>query len=229
MNVTHVQLLQIDKDVPFGTDICCRLGSAACWNLDSLIRESALYEPHYLAWEMVRKGRNPFFENGTGFEGYFVGLCVAPEDALDRILDTGQHMLTSIARLYRFEPQFRSILIKTLTGEASDSQAMSEWATQLGASLARLRCNLIDNPQADAFQMDTYRLVSALPPIHYRKRDHTIRQCYMLDSCGEIDVARMVVGLSDLKSSEQEAWLVAQLVGKFGHPLVREFIRFSAN
>ncbi len=221
----QAHLLQIDKNVPFGTDICCWLRLAADWNWGNLVKASYRYEPNYLAWETVRKGRNPFFKNGTGFEGYFVGLCLTPEDALARILETAQQMLTSITRLYRFEPQFRSILIKTLDGEASNPRAMSEWTTQLGATLARLRCNLIRNPQADAFHTKIYDLVSRLPSINYIQNEHSIRQCYVIDSGYDPNVARMIVSMRDLKASEQDAWLIAESVGKFGHPLIREFMR----
>ncbi len=225
----HAPLLQMDKAVPFGEAICCRLRLVTDWNWIDLVRASYRHEPHYLAWETVRKGRNPFFENGTGFEGYFVGLCPTPEDALDRILETSQQMLTSITRLHRFEPRFRSTLIKTLVGEMGDLPAISEWAAQFGATLARLRCNLIRNPQSDAFHTEISRLVSRSPSMSYIKNAHSIRQCYQISSGHDPNAVRIVVSMSDLKASEQDAWLIAASVGKFGHPLVREFVRLSAN
>jgi hypothetical protein len=46
-------------------------------------------------------------------------------------------MLTSVLRLGRFDQRFEFILFKTLIGECSDPQAMSEWSAQPDARLRR--------------------------------------------------------------------------------------------
>lgn len=219
-------ILEIDKEVPFGDWIHFWLQVTHGTTLGTLIQRSDEYERPYLAWELVRKGKNPYFENGTGFEGYFVGVCNSAGEALQNLLKLGQDMLEHITRLHRYEYQFRSRLLKTLTGELNDPHAMSEWSAELGAELAKLRCNLLRNRQANAFQTDTYRTVRWLPRIDYVENDHTIRQHYRI-VYRSAPGARLVVAPGGLKPSEQEAWLVVQSVGKFGHPLVREFIRFD--
>ncbi len=222
------RVLKIESAVPFSTSIYWWLQAVREQSLDALIQASRHYDRSYLAWETVRMRRNPFFENDTGFEGYLVGLCSSPDEALDRILLVGQEMLNSIVRLYRSDYTFKSRLIKTLAGESYDPRAMEEWSIQFGAMLARLRCNLLQSAQAGDFHTETYRIVNDLPPITYHADEHDLRQAYVLESDDPQRAARLVIDLATLKPSQQDAWLVARSVGKFGHPLVREFTRYTA-
>lgn len=219
--------LLINSRVPFGETIFWWLRVAHEHDLEKLIDQSRNFNKPYLAWEMVRRRRNPYFQNGTGFEGYFIGIARTPEEALEQVLRIGEEMLISILRLHRFDAGFRSRLMRTLIDELGDADAITEWATQLGATLARLRCNLLDNREADRFQEGTYRLVSRLPEIEYVEDQYTLRQIYLLNTVemlpGEhFDTRRISVSLEGLPRAEQDAWMVARLVGKFGHPLVRQ-------
>ena len=144
----------------------------------ALMTQSHQYDRAYLAWETVRKRRNPYFTSGTGFEGYWVGICPSAEEALARILDICHAMLASIFRLYRFQINFRSRLMKTLSGELTDRICMLEWAAQFGATLGRLRCNLLYSPPTNLFQQQTYREIMFVPPIDYQEIDHLLCQTY---------------------------------------------------
>ncbi|MCC7449736.1 MAG: hypothetical protein IT324_20115 [Anaerolineae bacterium] len=221
--------LKVDSVVPFSDRIYWRLYLNNRQSPARLLEESHQYDYPYLAWETVRKRRNPFFEQGTGFEGYFVGICHSPDEMLARILSISRGMLVSIARLYRYEYSFQSKLRKTLNGESSDPKAMAEWSAQLGATLARLRCNLLHNQNADAFRDETYRIVSGLPPIDYHATDHALRQVYCVDTLHVPNTVKIIVNLQQLPDADQEAWQVAQAIGKFGHPLVREYLHYSSN
>jgi hypothetical protein len=216
--------MEINKEVPFGDWIQFRLRLTHEQRLDNLIELSKVYERHYLAWESVRKGGNPYFENGTGFEGYFVGACASPDEALEKMLTIGQKMLTNILHLHRFDGLFRSRLLKLLTDEQIDSRAMAEWSVELGAQLARLRSNLLYNRQANTFQTETYLAVGGLPQIEYVEDDHTINQHYII-ACRKVRHPRIVVYPEVLNSTERDAWLIMQSVGKLGHPLVRQFMK----
>ncbi len=220
------KILKIDTCVPYGDSIYSWLHLIPESQVHTLIEDSHQADKHYLAWETVRKGRNPFFENGTGFEGYFVGSCASTDAVFAQILGVANGMLNSIARLYRYDYTFRSKLEKTLIGEAMDPKAMNEWSAQFGAAIARLRCNVYRNHQADQFHSETYRLVSWLPPIDYKQDDHEIRQLYVID-LPDSTYNKTIINAHALPAAEQEAWMVAQAIGKFGHPLVREFVRFS--
>ncbi len=221
--------LKIDTEVPFGDSIYYRLSIPQEQSSSILLAQSHQFDRSYLAWEIVRKTRNPYFLKGTGLEGYFIGICQSPEDTLRQILQVSQQVLTSIIRLYRYQYTFRTKLLKTLTGEGADLKAMSEWSAQLGYVLAKLRCNLFNNRQAEAFRTETYQVVKTLPPIDYRKGDHVVRQIYTIDSFDVTDVPRIIVSVDTLNPPDQDAWLVAESIGKFGHPLVREFIRHGDN
>lgn len=221
-------MTQTETEIPFSDPIYGWYRLIYGQSLESLINLSDRYERQYLAWEEVRKGRNPYFENGTGFEGYFVGMCTSPEEALSRILKIGQSMLTNLCNLHRYEARFQSRLLKVLTEDVIDITAMSEWSIELGAMLARLRCNLFQNRKAAAFQIETYQIVRYLPPIKYVEYANQIRQHYELTYRRSAS-SRLVVQSSQLTDADQNAWRVVQSIGKFGHPLVREFMVLSTN
>jgi hypothetical protein len=214
---------KIYNQVPFGRSL---YGWLCIHNLHlcKLVRRDDM-EDRYLAWETVRKNLNPFFYTGTGFEGYLVGRCSEPEAALETILAINQHILDSIAQLYRFEYNFRSRLMKTLLREDSDPASIHIWSGCLGAELGRLRAQILGNFEAQAFQRKTYSIITTLPPIIYHEIDNDVAQTYAIgDDPFLPKKAKMVITLPMLKASQQDAWLVAQNIGEFGHPLVRKFL-----
>lgn len=187
-------------------------------------------EKRYLAWETVRLKTNPYFNKGTGFEGYLIGSCQTPTAALDMILSISQHLLDSIAQLYRFQASFQSRLMKTLTEESADTESIHIWSAYLGAELGRLRIQIPHNKVALLFQSQTYAIEANLPPIAYQIRDTTLIQTY---SVGYIDnpvavispsLAKLDVSENMLNPSQQTAWRVATHIGRFGHPLVRTYL-----
>lgn len=221
--MTAEPLLKIENQVPYGAPIYGWIHVDDI-PLDTVVKPSRQYERPFLAWETVRKIRNPFFDNGTGFEGYFVGFCQSSDEALAKLLNVCQDMLLNVNRLHRMDYTFRSRLMKTLTGESCDYKAMYEWSAQLGAALAKLRCNVRQNRRTERFQTETYYIVNRLPMIAYHEEDRTIEQQYMIGFC-TAPGSRAHITFQSLKPSDQDAWLVAQLIGRFGHPLVRQFLR----
>jgi hypothetical protein len=215
------EIITVESEVPFGQVLYDRLHLNRL-NLDNVVRHDRI-EEHYLAWETVRKQTNPFFLKGTGFEGYLIGRCTTPEAALEVILTINQHILDAIARLYRFEYGFRSRLMKTLTRDASDPAAIYLWSTYLGAELGRLRAQIVSSKEAQAFQKQTYRIVDELPPMVYHQLAHSVIQNYAV---GGENGARFKLDISPymLKPCQQDAWMVAQNIGEFGHPLVRKVL-----
>ncbi len=221
--MTAEPLLKIENQIPYATPIYWWIHIDDI-PLDAVVKPSRQYERPFLAWETVRKIRNPFFDNGTGFEGYFVGFCQSSDEALVRLLGLSQSILENICRLHRMDYTFKSRLMKTLTGEMCDTKAMYEWSAQLGAALAQLRCNVRQNRRTETFQIETYYIVNRLPMIAYYQEDRTIEQRYMIGYC-HAPGSRAHITFHSLKPSQQEAWLVAQLIGRFGHPLVRQYLR----
>ena len=212
--------LRINNQVPFAASIS---GWLTLNQVDLPVLEaiSHQYDAHYLAWQTVRKERNPYFVNGTGFEGYFVGTCTTSDEALTRILAVGQGMLKSIVLLHRFEYRFHSRLMKTLVGEYCDFEALYEWNALFGAALARLHCQVMQDQKAAAFREETYRLVDPQPEIHYLIHTGTLEQEYYVPHDTSGSDHRILVTDGRLNTPDQDAWLVAQSVGRFGHPLVR--------
>jgi hypothetical protein len=213
---------QVDCPVPFGQLLYWwrRYGS---YPFNDLIKESRRYEAPFLSWEEVRKIRNPFFDEGTGFEGYFVGVCPGAEAALEAVIAANRAILRNIQRDFRLDYGFRNRMMRTLTGEISDPKAMYVWAAELGAAIARMRCNLQRNPEGDSFRIETYRIVRSLPEIRYQEDDTTIEQSYWLGS--RRPYQRITVSLDTLNPTDQDAWLVATSIGRFGHPLLRIYLR----
>lgn len=216
------EVIEVRSEVPFGRILYAAL-RLKDQPLDKLAQHGQM-ESHYLAWETVRKGTNPFFQKGTGFEGYLVGRCPNPEAALEAIIAANQHILDSITRLYRFEYQFRSRLMKTLTQDAADPEAIHVWSAHLGAELGKLRVLIFHNREAEAFQAHTYQIVRALPPMEYHAAAEAVTQTYRIGASSENGAGRLLVTLPMLKPSQQDAWLVAENIGEFGHPLVRQML-----
>lgn len=215
-------ITRIESQVPFGRT----LAAVLAWRqqqLNTVPRPAHLEKP-YLAWETVRCRQNPYFQKGTGFEGYLVGYCPTPEAALETVLQINQQLLDAIARLYRGQFGLQSRLMKTLTRERSDREAIAIWSAYLGAALGRLRSQMRGQPEAEAFRYRTYTLVDALPPIVYHQQPDNVTQTYVVGS-GETPAAdRLNITPQILKPGQQDAWLVAVNIGEFGHPLVRQFL-----
>jgi hypothetical protein len=194
-------------------------------SLESLVERSRRYERAYLAWEMVRKVRNPFFEEGTGFEGYFVGIHQSPDEMLARLLEIGHRLLTSNCRLYRHQFAFQSKLMKTLMGELNDPEAIDVWSTLLGATLGKLRCNVYVNHETYRFQNETYWTVNRLPLMCYAQRAHNIEQEYVLTDFKTGSISKPSLDLNLVNSSDHDAGRVVSAIGRFGHPLIREYLQ----
>ena len=216
-----INVMQVESEVPFGHTLYGWLYINDL-QLEKLIKHDQI-EKHYLAWESVRKEMNPYFQHGTGFEGYLIGRCAGPEAALEAILTINQNILEAIARLYRFQFNFRSRLMKTLTREVYDPEATHIWSAQLGTELGKLRVQILANRDAQQFRSQTYKIIRNLPPMVYHEVADDVTQTY---SIGAIDGKRPKerINLDMLKPDQQDAWLVATNIGEFGHPLVRKLL-----
>ena len=213
---------RINSEVPFGQVLAVTL------RINKIdLRREVNHDPvqrTYLAWETVRKESNPYFTLGTGFEGYFVGRCSVPETALDAILGMNQHILDAIARMYRYQYKFRSVLMKTLMREASDLGAIHVWSSYFGAELGRLRAQIFVEPEAQEFQRQTYRIINMLPRMIFCDEGSSVRQVYDIGALPTPTYHKVTVTSHTLKPNQQDAWLVAENIGIFGHPLVRKFL-----
>ncbi|MCB9454222.1 MAG: hypothetical protein H6672_22540 [Anaerolineaceae bacterium] len=209
----------IESQVPFGRTLhnCLYIKGTT---LDNIIQHDQV-ETHYLAWETVRKQVNPFFRNGTGFEGYVIGQCANSEAALETILEINQSILDAIARLYHGQYRFHSRLMKTLTRETCDIEALHIWSAYLGAELGKLRAQSLENIEAQLFRRNTYALVKKLPPISYHDVGNAVLQVYGV-GVSDKPVQKLLILPEMLNPTQQEAWIVAQTIGEFGHPLIRQ-------
>lgn len=215
-------MIKVESEVPFGRTLYTGLYLNNL-DLNKVVHHNQV-ETRYLAWETVRKQINPFFLKGTGFEGYLIGRCPSSTAALEMIVSINQKILEAIARVYRFQFGFRSRLMKTLTKELSDPQAIHIWSSFFGAELGRLRAQILDDAQAQAFRNHTYNIVNSLPPIEYHEVKEDITQSYVIGSESQAKSGKLAVTLQTLPPSQQDAWLVAENIGEFGHPLVRQML-----
>lgn len=216
--------ITITGEVPCDSAIDYWLHTRA-FGLDKLVAHSRRYEHAYLAWETVRNARNPFFVMGTGFEGYLINTCPSADAALEKLIQMGHKMLESNCRLYRFDYSFKSRLMETIFGERSDHDTIKAWAALLGATLGRLRINTCRNIEAAEYQQQTYQLIKYLPPIHYKEHDYAIEQEYTILPGENRPKSRARINLNELKPCDHDAGRVIWSVGRFGHPLIREFLR----
>lgn len=218
------RVLVVESAVPYSAAICEWLQFHSI-HMNQLVGYSSRYERAYLAWEAVRKVRNPFFIDGTGFEGYYVGQGLSAEEVIERLLSIGRHILESNYRLYRYNFSFRARLAKTLFTEANDPQAMDVLAAQFGAALGKLRCNLLTNERTQHFQTETYLTTAGAPAIWYTQRDHLIIQNYTLQWQNRPTDPQWNLSLETLvKPRDADAFHAVKSIGKFGHPLVRSYL-----
>lgn len=217
-------MLSVESRVPCETVLSCWLYLHGV-KLESLVQQSRTYERAWLAWETVRLVRNPFFREGTGFEGYFVGLCHSPDEMSDRLLEIGREILACNRRMYPHEFAFKKRMMQTLTGEIDDAQAVSVWATLLGTALGKLRRNTCMYAVARDFQNETYRSVYRLPPVRYTQHAYQIRQEYCLSPYWKTPAPKPDLRLDAVRPEDQDAALVMSQIGRFGHPLVRAYLR----
>jgi hypothetical protein len=218
-------IIKIENEIPFGHSLYRRL-SLLNLHLDKLVQHDKI-EKHYLAWETVRKQTNPFFQIGTGFEGYLVSRCEDPEAALDEILAISQDVLDAITRFYRYQYRLRSQLMKTLTRDSDNAQAIAIWSAYFGAELGKLRAQILGDAKSQAFRAQTYKIVDTLPQIVYHETEKDITQTYAVGSVGENKTGKLYVTSALLQPAQQDAWLVAENIGEFGHPLVRKLLARS--
>jgi hypothetical protein len=106
----------------------------------------------------------------------------------------------------------------------SDPKAIHIWSAYLGAALGRLRCQVSTSKEAVLFQTRTYRIVGSLPPMVYQEIQKDVRQTYAVGADEVKPVSRLAITTGTLNPCQQEAWLVAERIGEFGHPLVRQFL-----
>jgi hypothetical protein len=215
-------IVTVENEIPFGQTLHMLLAMRDL-QLDKLVKHDQM-ERHYLAWETVRKQTNPFFQKGTGFEGYLISQSENPEAALEAILAIGQDILDAIARYYHYQYGLRSQLMKTLTREAASPAAIRIWSTYLGAELGKLRAQIIRDSKAQAFRAETYKIVENLPQIVYHETENDITQTYVVGTGNEPKTGKLMVVSAMLKPAQQDAWVVAENIGEFGHPLVRKLL-----
>jgi len=226
-----LEIVKVDNAVPYAEMIDWWIRTRHALREDNPIAQSHLYDPSYLAWEDVRLKRNPFFAQGTGLEGYLVGKCQSPAEAMEQVLYVGKNILDGIARLHRYDSAHRTRLMRTLDGEKQDPRAIEEWSAILGAALGRLRANLIQNPEAEHFHLQTYDIVSKLPYIHYDADEDTapLQQHYAVGYYPDQPSGIISVEPHLSKTIDKDAWRVVSQMGKFGHPLLRAFLRAQAS
>jgi hypothetical protein len=192
--------------------------------LQTLEAPSRWYERAFLAWEMVRRVRNPFFSEGTGFEGYYIGLCATAEQMTDALLQLGHTMLTHNQQLYPHDTLFHDRLLWALTGENDDPEALLVWSAELGATLGRLRAWAASRPAAGSFQSETYRMTNTLPALQYTLANGRIAQTYTLPYPSTAQTHKLDITPASLHPADYEAAVVVWSVGKLGHPLVRQYL-----
>jgi hypothetical protein len=217
---THNDIVQ--SEVPFGHLLYANL-YVHLQHVDDIHPRSRA-ERSYLAWEHVRLKSNPYFYKGTGFEGYLVGRYTQPENALQAVLNIAQNTLDAIGRLYRFEFGFRNRLMHSLMTGEGDSECIQIWSAYFGAMLGRLRAQILNNRDAQNFRAHTYDAVRLLPPISYDAIEDDVMQTYAIGTEHNQATSKISITVGALPASQQDAWMVAENIGKFGHPLVREVL-----
>lgn len=190
-------------------------------------KKSHSIDSAYLRWQRVRMHGIPLNKNSrnnvtckTGFEGYFVGKVYSKEELFDELLQIGKNVWENMKRLYRLDNIQLRELEQTICGTKPYTlAAITEWSSVLGAQIARLRMNLLNNPQAIHFQSETKLAVAGLPKITYEKTGtgkivHKFKMPVLSEPVSFLNC-------SGLTEEQQFYWTIVSNLGKFGHPLLR--------
>ncbi|MBP7842402.1 hypothetical protein KA017_00160 [Candidatus Woesebacteria bacterium] len=200
-------------------------------HIRSAEQKSHKIDPAYFGWEFARRNGVPLDERQkgskvtykTGFERYFIGTAHTSEELLAELLKVGEDVWNGMKLLHRMNPMRLQELKKTiLSDEVYTISTVVEWSGALGAQLGRLRMNLLRNPAAQSFQLDTRQAVAGLPKIEYTLgQSGPVEQSFQLPVLSD---ALAVLTYNGLTEQQKLYWEIVSNLGKFGHPLVRTAI-----
>jgi hypothetical protein len=180
----------------------------------------------YLRWQLVRLYGIPLSSSQekvtfkTGFEGYFVGKVKSQAELFESLLQIGQSSWLGIKRLHKFNTKRICELKNTiLSNEVASISTISEWSTILGSQIARLRMNLIHNPEALDFQTQTKRAVTSLPLLEYTLEPVGLK-LYKYELPKPTQKTKKLE-FENLNEEQILYWNIVLNLGKFGHPLIR--------
>lgn len=175
---------------------------------------------NFLAWMLMRE-RNPFFTQGTGWEGYAVAHTVQPAHVLEWELQLGKSM---IDRMYEANPpgSVRQEYLRFMEGKLSVAN-LRYWNAAFGAELARQRARTLQHPLARAYRLQTYQQLPTISEVSVALEFGTSFEQYMLPQIElhqvqRIDLSREFERMTDL---QQVSLRLLCLLGMLGHPAVR--------
>jgi hypothetical protein len=222
----------IETACPFGEWLAF-LVSKTGYHLDDLNQYSDRLMLAYLAWEYVRDGRNPYFRNGTGLEGYLIGRVNHGEEARETLALIGQRILDVAVKRHGSYGWADSIFRIAANQELhlTDRKRMREVLDILdsvfGAELARQRSQMLLCSEAVKFRQETYELVKLRPDINHTILGGKLVMSYCLPS--ETVNDKQELTMLGLNPHQQEGLLVAMGIGRMGVPAIRILVLGQAS
>lgn len=189
------------------------------------LRMLAKMDQGYLRWDATRRFNPLIEEQGTtGFEGYYIGLGMPPEDVANAIAQLGCSTIEAIKRLHRNDPSYFRRLWKVASGELFDIDVLAELNAQLLANTARLRMQVQPhtNKEGAMFRENVANMMRG-KHLEYTGeqgivQNHVIEIPKNADQHGAIRVNEQTTFPKD---SLREGYRFMVLLGKSGYPLVQ--------
>jgi len=182
------------------------------------------YERAWNRWDATRR-LNPFIEEqgATGFEGYFVGIGLVPEEVAQKIAEMGSQTIQGIKRLHALDPSYLRRVWRVARGETYDDRVLQELNACLMANIGRLRMQVLPqlNKEGDSFRTEVARMLQgqtmAYQGEHGKVEEHMITVPAKSSSGRRIAVTEGTFTKDQLR----EGYAFMKLLGRAGYPLLR--------
>ena len=188
----------------------------------TVIEESKRFNRGYQAWQTLRYSTK---ERKTGFEGYFVGQNLNPDEIAMKIAEMGKWQLQRLGT----DPSFKREVLGVLAGRNVINPAVwLELDSMFAALLAISKAEMITHPPAQNFRANTYFQVDRVNPgITYTTEGPKItRQIYtipIIPLIEELLPPQSVFTEREVNDPGHQFGIMSSL-GMMGHPLSRRFL-----
>lgn len=178
-----------------------------------LTEKSHVHDPSLLRWQTLRQNPAGGDPNArlTGFEGYYAGSNLTPDEIVRHISAQGEEILKALPRGLRKE------VFQTLQGEQPSFPAVLWLSTEFGALLGKYRAMRSMNSEARRFR-------ASLPDVSGNKiqynTDTTIEQFTVPVITGE---EILQAHMNDIQDPTAPYGFMHR-IGQVGHPLYRAVI-----
>lgn len=187
-------------------------------------------EPGWKRWALTRE-LNPFIkqQGATGFEGYFVGRHLSPQEVGYEIASLGHSTLEAIHRYNHHKPGYMKKVWRVAKWEVEGMKpveiidVLQELNTELVGIMARLSMNIL--PQINREGADFHARVAGMVdphPISYGGSNGLVQHHEMVMPIKKHQEGAIMMDDTEFSlDTLREGYMFMQYLGRAGYPLLR--------